>query len=542
MDKTKYSEEIQGWMSIVEANCDKNSELALEYCNKIIAYGHEHEDDGLLAYGHYYSGAVHYISFDGTRFYMSVTNALSYLSKVEEWALMARCYNFLGIFSISRGNSAIAFDYYLSAIECCQKAKADRFAAMVRVNIGALYITCGRYQDAVDALKISLEYFQNNDKDGNTDEYMVCIYENMAKAYLSQGKLEEAKKCFDNIYSTQEEIAKHIMITVWCTEAMYYHVSGQEEKCEECIAKVQSETTEKILILDMFDDYYDYCRILLDRGRKEELWHLLNITEPMIRSLDMTNLMLKILSLKLKYYRREGDTEAYQKTATQFFELTERAEIEAKVMMSNVLNLRKKLEKANREKKEIEEKNTLLKRKSETDALTGLNNRFRLNDYSKKVFQNAYANQHTLAVEILDMDSFKEYNDTYGHQKGDECIKEVALTIKSMEEFGAFTARYGGDEFVLIYENITKAQAEEYAAELRKRIIALNIEHKNSKVDKVMTISQGLCVDIPAEENSVNDYIHAADNMLYRVKQNKRNNYCIGDLTESEDQIVMSQF
>ena len=109
-----------------------------------------------------------------------------------------------------------------------------------------------------------------------------------------------------------------------------------------------------------------------------------------------------------------------------------------------------------------------------------------------------------------------------------------------MEELGAFTARYGGDEFILIYEGITKDQSLEYAAELRKRVMNLQLEHPQSRVAKFITISQGVCWDIPLAGNRMWDYLHAADNLLYRVKQKKRNNFCIGNLTESSDQIIMS--
>ena len=209
-------------------------------------------------------------------------------------------------------------------------------------------------------------------------------------------------------------------------------------------------------------------------------------------------------------------------------------------MMNNVLNLRHTLEELNIEKQEIEEKNALLQEKSETDALTGLYNRFRLNDYSEEAFQRAVDNGTSLAVELMDLDNFKGYNDLYGHQKGDECLQKIARAIKSMEEFGAFSARYGGDEFILIYEGKTKEEIIECAAELRKRVLNTQIEHAASKVSNVMTISQGLCWDIPVQGNRMWDYLHSADDMLYRVKQRKRNNFCIGNLTEVSDQIVMS--
>ena len=321
---------------------------------------------------------------------------------------------------------------------------------------------------------------------------------------------------------------------------MYYHIAGKDEKCQKTIERIHKDLTPNIAIMDMFDDFYDYVKVLLERDCKEEFWQLIDIMEPMVKSLDITNLILKILAMKIKFYRKHKMNAEYLQAAALYFEYSERATVENNTMMNNVLNLRRSLEEINLEKQEIEQTNVILREKSETDALTGLHNRFRLNDYSEEVFQRAVDNGTSLTVEIMDLDNFKGYNDMYGHQKGDECLQQIASAIKSMEEFGAFTARYGGDEFVLIYEGKTKDEVVEYAAELRKRVLNLEIEHAMSKVSNVMTISQGLCWDIPVHGNRMWDYLHSADDMLYRVKQRKRNNFCIGNLTEASDQIIMS--
>ncbi len=541
METYKYDEIVQNWIKIVEDNCDKDAELTLKYCKELIDYGTKTEDDSLIATAYYHEGVVYYVLNDGNRFYEAVTNALSYLTKVEEYELMARCYNFLGIFSVNHGNAAIGLDYYLNAIECCEKAETNSFSSTIMINMGVLYILYGRYDDAIEVLQTAYDYYSKHPELARYDEYMICIYENMAKAYLCKGNLIEAKCCFENVYTEHSNgMDSEAAITVWATEAMYYHFAGQDVKCEELIARVHNEITENMPIMDMFDDFYDYCKILLERDKEDELWKMVDIMEPMVKTLDITNLMLKMLHLKIQYYRKNKKNAEYLQATGLYYEYSERAASENKNMMNNVLNLRKNLELVNKEKKEMEKTNEILKAKSETDALTGLSNRFRFNDYSEIAFQRALKNGTSLCVEILDMDSFKEYNDYYGHQRGDECIQKIATAIKSMEEFGAFTARYGGDEFIIIYEDITHEQAIEYAAELRKRVMDLDIIHEKSKVGSRMSISQGLCWDMPIEGNRVWDYLHSADDMLYRVKKKKRNNFCIGNLTEASDQIVMS--
>ena len=509
MDYKKYNEIVQEWIEIVRDNAHKDAELTLRYCKDIIGYGKKVQDDSLVALGYYYEGVVYYVLNDGMHFYEAVTNALSYLSKVEEWDLMARCYNFLGIFSVNHGNAAIGLDYYLNALQCCKKNDNESFASVVKMNRAALNIIYGRFDDAINLLQEALEHYRNNPDVPRYHDYMMGIYVNMAKAYLCKGELLEAKYCFEKIYADHEEYMKdEIMLTILATEATYYHIAGKEEECKARIDCIHEELKPNMPIMDMFDDFYDYCKILYEKDYSNEFWKMIDVMEPMVKSLDITNLILKVLSLKIKYYRKHKMNAEYLQASALYFEYSERAAVENTKMMNNVLNLRKTLEELNIENLQIQEKNVILQKKSETDALTGLSNRFRLNDYSEEAFQRAKEKKTSLVIEILDMDNFKGYNDLYGHQRGDECIQLVASAIKSMEEFGAHCFRYGGDEFMLIYEGITKEEAVEYAAELRKRVIDLGIIHRASKISDVMTISQGLCWDIPVQGHRLWDYLH----------------------------------
>lgn len=535
MDKLKYNEYVQSWMHTIEENCMEDAELTLKLCNDVIEYGNKIKDDSLIAFGYYYCGVVYYVLNDGTHFFEAVTSALAYLSKVEEWDMMARCYNFLGITSMNRGNAVIAMDYYMNAIEYSNTAGNDVFANMIAVNVGALNIICGRYEEAVAVLKPVYDFFIQNKELPRYQDSMLVIYQNLAKANLCSGRLAEAKQCFDALHDEFDiPDDSYAMGTVLCAEAMYYHIVGDDVNCERNIARIHKTTNKNVPIMDMFDDYYDYCKVLLDRNKQDEFWNIIETIEPLIKNLDFTNLQLKLLSLKLRYYRKCGKAADYLQAAGLYYELSERSEVENRTMMNNVLTLRKNLEKAKKE-------NKILLAKSETDPLTKLNNRQRLNDYSEEVFEYCMENGISLAVEILDIDNFKGYNDSYGHQMGDECLVKVASALKSMEEeHNAFVARYGGDEFMLIYTDITKEEALLYERELREKVLKLEIPFAKSQVANVVTISQGVCWDIPKHGNRMWDYLHSADDMLYRVKKIEKNNYCLGNLKEIEEDIVMS--
>lgn len=541
MDYSRYNPTVQKWIQVMIENAEINGELTLKYCKDLIEYGLEQGDDVLVALGYYYRGIVFYISNEGDLFYEAVTSALSYLSKVEEWELMARCYNFLGISAVNHGNAVVGLDYYLYAMQYSEKADVKSFQSMVLINIGALYVTYKRYDDAVECLQNAMDYFCQHPEHPRYDSCMISIYQNMAKAYLSKGMMVEAKCCFENIYSEhRDRMDEKEQLAVWATEAIYYHIADDDERCEKCIRSIHEQTKGQLSLMDMFDDVYDYCRILLERGKEDEFWEILRFLEPGVQSVGITNMVLRVRSLKTRFYQKKNMQAEYLESAGKYYEISERLDMENRIMMNSVLNIRKNLEKMHREKEEMEKSNELLREKSETDALTGLSNRFRLDDFADELFTRAIKSGTPLAIELLDIDCFKQYNDYYGHQKGDECIRKIATAIKSMEEFGAFTARYGGDEFVVIYEGISKDEAITYMAELRARVLALGIEHSKSKAALNVTISQGLCYDIPVQGITMKDYIHTADEMLYRVKQKKRNNFCAGNLLMTGDQIVMS--
>ena len=163
-------------------------------------------------------------------------------------------------------------------------------------------------------------------------------------------------------------------------------------------------------------------------------------------------------------------------------------------MIRNMLRLRGSFNDLARINREVEEENKVLQKKSVTDALTQMDNRAGLNAYAGQSFNRAIQSGQDWAIEILDIDYFKEYNDNYGHQAGDECIAFVASMVKALKRYpGVFCARYGGDEFVVIYEGYKDTEVFEMAKDLKATILKKAVEHKFTKsYMKIVTVSQGI--------------------------------------------------
>jgi diguanylate cyclase (GGDEF)-like protein len=238
------------------------------------------------------------------------------------------------------------------------------------------------------------------------------------------------------------------------------------------------------------------------------------------------------LKLKIKYFRELNDEEGYLQAASSFYRLSEQLEEENIVRVKESIKLRMDLEEIKKKQMQVQEENRILLIKSETDALTNLPNRNKLNDYSDAAFERAYKSETNLAVEILDIDCFKQYNDTYGHQAGDLCLIKIAQLLQKLVQENIFCARYGGDEFIIIYENMTDEEILSIARKLQQDIIDLNIENKNSTAYPVVTITQGIRNSIPRKSNKIWDYLYVADMRLYQMKRASKNDIGLSHTTK----------
>ncbi|RTE64732.1 GGDEF domain-containing protein [Amphritea opalescens] len=164
-----------------------------------------------------------------------------------------------------------------------------------------------------------------------------------------------------------------------------------------------------------------------------------------------------------------------------------------------------------------------LQKESNTDQLTGLANRRSMDNILKQEWAKAERHQRLLALVMLDIDFFKNYNDHYGHQAGDDCLKKVAQAIlDSGQRASDVSVRYGGEEFLLILPDTDALAAKKIANKVRASIAALDITHQDSPFDTV-TVSAGVAVQTQRNFSTIRDLLMAADAALYQAKNNGRN-------------------
>lgn len=177
--------------------------------------------------------------------------------------------------------------------------------------------------------------------------------------------------------------------------------------------------------------------------------------------------------------------------------------------------------------RELDTANQELKRLSASDGLTGIANRRFFDDYLSREWRRARRGSGKIALLMCDVDHFKIFNDTYGHQPGDDCLRQIAQTLrKTMDRASDIAARYGGEEFAIILPDTPLAGACIVAEKILLAVNNLNLAHAGSPYLHV-TISIGVAALTPADcEGGTQSLIEAADRALYRAKSAGRNQVC----------------
>ncbi|SDZ96526.1 PAS domain S-box-containing protein/diguanylate cyclase (GGDEF) domain-containing protein [Desulfuromusa kysingii] len=162
------------------------------------------------------------------------------------------------------------------------------------------------------------------------------------------------------------------------------------------------------------------------------------------------------------------------------------------------------------------------------DGLTQIANRRCFDDTLAKEWLRLKRSGQPVSLLLCDIDYFKKFNDHYGHQAGDDCLRDVAAALAgSVLRPADLAARYGGEEFVLLLPEVALEGAMKVAERVLEAVSALQIPHRNSEVGSTVSISIGAATLIPIDKYQPETLISLADGALYRAKEQGRNRFCL---------------
>lgn len=176
--------------------------------------------------------------------------------------------------------------------------------------------------------------------------------------------------------------------------------------------------------------------------------------------------------------------------------------------------------------KQLREANRKLEMQSMIDPLTGISNRRAFNHYLNQLQSKPLKTSYDLSVIMIDIDCFKLYNDTYGHVEGDKVLAKIAQVLKDIaHEYQCFVTRWGGEEFVMLLIDAPTEMTNEVCRKIKTRVHQLQINHSASLISDVVSVSIGACTETISRPEDIIACFKQADNALYYVKENGKNNY-----------------
>lgn len=181
---------------------------------------------------------------------------------------------------------------------------------------------------------------------------------------------------------------------------------------------------------------------------------------------------------------------------------------------------------------QLEEANALLERMARYDVLTGLSNRRNFFERASTHWETSIETQNPINILMIDIDFFKQYNDSYGHLAGDACLSKVAKCIQDhFDGQGQLAARYGGEEFIVLLTDISNEEALQKGEDICRIVYEQNIPNAANFTTHCITISVGVASGVATEDSIIEDLIAHADIALYQAKQNGRNRVLAYDVS-----------
>ncbi len=275
---------------------------------------------------------------------------------------------------------------------------------------------------------------------------------------------------------------------------------------------------DKPVMLDSkLKDYWAEAKALIqdpDSSLSDRNPHVLKITA-------MSDTIVDALIVLVDQFQRESEARMARLKALQaavLFAMIVVLLLEALfIFQPAVLTIRRETDK-------LAAANLELQRISNSDGLTGIANRRLFEDFLGREWQRAGRQREPLTLIMIDVDHFKSYNDTFGHQAGDECLRRLAEVLRAnVKRTTDLVARYGGEEFAAVLPDTDAAGAAGVAEQLRAAVEALAIPHTASPVSQVVTVSLGTATVFPGPGDSPADIVAMADQAMYQAKQQGRN-------------------
>lgn len=442
--------------------------------------------------------------------------AVDVFQKLKDRRMLARSYNLLGIAYLAQENYLRAIEYYNRAIEQIGRLKKPGIRKdVMQNNIAECYYLMGEYKQSIRLMHECLSVIQTKRPDDHVNAVIYAI--NLSDDYEGLGNCEKAIEILDSVQSHVEQLARDVLLWgYYARKCCVLYKLGRMEEAEKCADLTIESVNTGYDSYEFHRDFEKISKLEVSAGDFTRAQCFADILKKYADSNGHTIdlIISKRVQANICFSRGEQDhalllykelSGLYDRRVSELNAIKYASQKDAEAASREIANLMMKIRNS--------------EERAERDPLSGLLNRAALIDVSNKFFEIAREKGTTLGAVFLDIDFFKEYNDTYGHAAGDDVIRLVSgICLKEETEQIKFF-RYGGDEFFGIVLDHSDAMLENLALRIQEKIRSSGIEHIQNPNGRRLTVSAGVVnIEISHDESSVLDLIKHSDHALYRAK------------------------
>ena len=543
MNISSYSKDIQQLINEGELLSVERKSGAIRKLSLLKKKGVELNDNVLQGFAHYHTATWYYENGEYTKFFKNLKEAIYHLLRSDERELLARCYNIFGIYAQYNDMFDVAYSSYMNAKQFIGNEDSP-VRGIIIGNLSNLYYEMGDYKQAAVYMKQSRNLIKKGKDDVLYHRNMLISYTGEGLNCIAKGDIQAAEKAAKRADKMYKEANQNIL--------QYAAVSYRFLKARLALAKDNIKDAEKeideIVHIIKNDDSFEYnfeyindinsfCKNIMHKKYKKIIGKIIDSVEKGIGEYEVVHARRLICETKSDYYRLINDEKGLIDSLEEQHRIWLRQRKEKKRIYRFSLELIKLIDELREEELNVRSENESLQVQVVTDALTNIPNRHALDLELANRFEDAYKYKKSLGVEILDVNDFKDFNDDYGHQVGDKCLETIGSVLLDLsKKYNFYCARYGGDEFVVIYDDLNDAQIIKITKEIDEEISNKEIEGAKKKIKQAMSVSQGVCNSAPKLKSKIWDYLSEADKALYEAKdyykKNKDNKTIIRKLPE----------
>ncbi len=515
--------EVQEKIRMIESDYNSNKTNAFELTKELMAEAVATGNSLVCGFCHAYLARYYYIKGDLKECMSHIRAGLKVQEANEDYDSISISYNLLGIDAMNHGEYPIALDYYENALDAHEPGKSVSGAALV--NIGHIYYEVGDFNKALSYCKRGRTILEKEDH-----PYSLLVELAQEATYnIWSKRLVKAREVMQELSDLEDRLRQkypdEIFTDLYEVQIYYYDTVQEPEKRDQAFRTyIDALGRYDGSFIDYSENINWICDTLFNSGKLDFVGDLLDLTRDSVMDSGIPFMQLQFLERDVKYHKRIGDDEQVHLLESKYFQLSCIKNREDLRIYRTNISIHNDLNSLKEEKDRVEEENRQLLKAASIDPLTQIANRALLNQKAEFFFQMAAREHASLGVEMLDVDFFKEFNDTYGHQEGDRCLQLVASILDALSSDNIFVARYGGDEFMVIYYDMTDDDILKKAELIRDTVSQMHIKNEHSKTTGFLSVSQGIRNSVPKPGNRVWDYTYGADNALYKVKKTQKGN------------------